>query len=64
MLTISKPLSSAQVRTYHAEEFSNAAQNYYTTGDQIRGHDADFGIMPRVSCAHEAGAVKRLPRPA
>src|SRR5216683_1835853 len=38
MLTISKPLSSAQVRTYHAEEFSNAGQNYYTTGDQIRGH--------------------------
>ena len=47
MLTISKPLSSAQVRTYHAEEFSNAGQNYYTTGDQIRGHDADVLIMPR-----------------
>src|SRR5882762_4793728 len=38
MLTISKPLSPAQVRTYHAEEFSNAAQNYYTTADQICGH--------------------------
>ena len=37
MLTISKPLSAAQVRTYHAEEFSNARDNYYTTGDEIRG---------------------------
>ena len=37
MLTISKPLSAAQVRTYHAEEFSNARQNYYTQGDEIRG---------------------------
>ena len=38
MLTISKPLSAAQVRTYHAEEFSNARENYYTADDQIRGH--------------------------
>ena len=37
MLTISKPLSAAQIRTYHAEEFSNARDNYYTAGDQIRG---------------------------
>ena len=37
MLTISKPLSAAQVRTYHAEEFSNARHNYYTQGDDIRG---------------------------
>src|SRR5207247_4180619 len=37
MLTISKPLSAAQVRTYHAEEFSNARHNYYTSDDQIRG---------------------------
>ena len=37
MLTISKPLSAAQVRTYHAEEFSNARHNYYTKGDEIRG---------------------------
>ena len=32
MLTISKPFSAAQVRTYHAEEFSNARDNYYTAG--------------------------------
>jgi conjugative relaxase-like TrwC/TraI family protein len=36
MLTISKPLSAAQVHTYHAEEFSNARENYYTAGDQVR----------------------------
>ena len=37
MLTISKPLSAAQLRTYHAEEFSNAHDNYYSADDQIRG---------------------------
>jgi hypothetical protein len=37
MLTISKPLSAAQARAYHANEFSNAHENYYTTADQIRG---------------------------
>ena len=36
-MTISKPLSAAQVRTYHAEEFSNARHNYYAQGDDIRG---------------------------
>jgi conjugative relaxase-like TrwC/TraI family protein len=37
MLTISKPLSAAQARAYHHEEFSNAQENYYTEGDRIRG---------------------------
>jgi len=37
VLTISKPLSASQARAYHAEEFSNARENYYTTADQIRG---------------------------
>src|SRR2546427_1311481 len=37
MLTISKPLSASQAQAYHAEEFSNARENYYTRGDQIRG---------------------------
>ena len=37
MLTISKPLSAAQARAYHAEEFGNARENYYTAADQIRG---------------------------
>jgi conjugative relaxase-like TrwC/TraI family protein len=38
MLTLSKPLSAAQVRTYHAEEFASARDNYYTAGEAIRGH--------------------------
>jgi conjugative relaxase-like TrwC/TraI family protein len=37
MLTISKPLSAAQARAYHAEEFGNARENYYTAADRIRG---------------------------
>jgi conjugative relaxase-like TrwC/TraI family protein len=37
MLTISKPLSAGQARTYHQEEFSNAQENYYSEGDRIRG---------------------------
>jgi conjugative relaxase-like TrwC/TraI family protein len=37
MLTISKPLSAGQARRYHAEEFQNARDNYYTEGDVIRG---------------------------
>jgi conjugative relaxase-like TrwC/TraI family protein len=37
MLTISKPLSAGQARGYHAEEFSNSRENYYTEADQIRG---------------------------
>src|SRR6267143_4276019 len=37
MLTISKPLSAGQARAYHAEEFSNARENYYTQGEQILG---------------------------
>jgi conjugative relaxase-like TrwC/TraI family protein len=37
MLTISKPLSAGQARRYHAEEFQNARENYYTERDQIRG---------------------------
>ena len=37
MITISKPITASQAQTYHREEFSNARQNYYTEGDQIRG---------------------------
>src|SRR5437762_11481951 len=37
MLTISKPLSAGQARRYHAEEFQNARDNYYTEGDVVRG---------------------------
>src|SRR5438128_3383399 len=37
MLTISKPLSAGQARRYHAEEFQNARDNYYTEGNVVRG---------------------------
>jgi len=37
MLTISNPLSASQAQAYHAEEFGNARENYYSEGDQIRG---------------------------
>src|SRR5256885_7244866 len=37
MLTISNPLSASQAQAYHAEEFGNARENYYSQGDQIRG---------------------------
>jgi conjugative relaxase-like TrwC/TraI family protein len=37
MLTMSKPLSAAQARSYHAEEFSNAHVNYYARDTVIRG---------------------------
>jgi len=37
MLTISRPLSAGQARRYHAEEFQNVRENYYTEADQIRG---------------------------
>lgn len=37
MLTISKPLSASQARTYHAKEFTAAEQNYWKQGDTIQG---------------------------
>jgi conjugative relaxase-like TrwC/TraI family protein len=37
MLTISKPLSAGQASRYHAEEFGNGRDNYYTAGERIRG---------------------------
>jgi hypothetical protein len=37
MLTISKPLSSTQVQTYHAKEFTAAEQNYWKQEDTIQG---------------------------
>src|SRR6202022_3394990 len=35
MLTLSKPLSAAQARTYHSREFASAEQSYYTRGQAI-----------------------------
>jgi hypothetical protein len=36
MLTISKPLSASQARTYHAREFAAQEQNYWSRDQQ--GH--------------------------
>ncbi|MGH9685779.1 MAG: MobF family relaxase [Candidatus Acidiferrales bacterium] len=57
MLTISNPLSASQSRAYHAEEFANARENYYTQGDQIRGEwhgrlAEQWGLRGQVSEDH------------
>jgi conjugative relaxase-like TrwC/TraI family protein len=43
MLTISKPLSASQARTYHAREFASQQQNYWSP-DQ-RGHSEWWGTL-------------------
>ena len=53
MLTISKPLSAGQARAYHAEEFGNARENYYTEGERITGEwhgrlAAEWGLRGEV----------------
>ena len=60
MLTISKPLSAAQVRTYHAEEFSNARHNYYTADDQIRGAIDTAKGLERAETGHPLRGSERL----
>jgi conjugative relaxase-like TrwC/TraI family protein len=57
MLTISNPLSASQAQAYHAEEFGNARENYYTKGDQIRGEwqgklAKQWGLRGNVSEEH------------
>ena len=57
MLTISNPLSASQAQAYHAEEFANARENYYTKGDQIRGEwhgtlAEQWGLRGQVSEDH------------
>src|ERR1700680_4056743 len=57
MLTISKPLSAGQAQTYHAEEFANARENYYTEADQLRGEwhgrlAEEWGLRGEVREAH------------
>lgn len=37
MLTISKPLSATQARTYHAKEFTVTEQNYWKQNDTVQG---------------------------
>src|SRR5713226_2993379 len=57
MLTISNPLSASQAQAYHAEEFGNARENYYTQGDHIRGEwhgrlAEQWGLRGNVSEEH------------
>src|SRR2546423_7107867 len=59
MLTISKPLSSGQARSYHREEFANAQDNYYTESNHIRGQwhgqlAAQWGLIGEVQEEHFA----------
>ncbi len=59
MLTISKPLSSAQAQQYHQQSFSNAEENYYSQGRTIQGEwhgklAAQWGLEGKVSEEHFA----------
>ena len=59
MLTISKPLSSAQAHSYHRREFSNSQDNYYTEGEKVRGEwhgrlAAQWGLKGEVQEEHFA----------
>jgi conjugative relaxase-like TrwC/TraI family protein len=57
VLTISTPLSAGQARHYHADEFRNARENYYTQGAEVRGEwhgelAGEWGLSGAVSEAH------------
>lgn len=61
MLTISKPLSSSQAKTYHAFEFTSETQSYYQKGGAVEGEwqgqlAGTFGLSGAVS----AGDFARL----
>jgi conjugative relaxase-like TrwC/TraI family protein len=59
MLTISKPLSASQAQTYHAKEFTSAAQNYWKQDDRTLGEwhgklAEEFGLDGAVDAEHFA----------
>jgi len=63
MLTISNPLSASQAQAYHAEEFGNARENYYTQADQICGEwhgrlAAQWGLHGEVREEHFQGLTE------
>jgi conjugative relaxase-like TrwC/TraI family protein len=61
MLTISKPLSASQARTYHAREFASQQQNYWSRDQQ--GHSEWQGRLAQkwnLSGAVEAEHFARL----
>ena len=54
MMTMSKPLSAGQAQRYHAEQFRDAGENYFTEGHEIRGEwdgrlAAEWGLAGEVS---------------
>src|SRR5579864_2406432 len=57
MLTISRPLSARQAANYHAQEFRNSRDNYYTRGEEIQGEwhgrlAQEWGLTGAVSEEH------------
>jgi len=67
MLTISKPLSASQARTYHAKEFTAAEQNYWKQGETIQGEwhgklSEKFGLSGAVG-AEEFARLSEGQRP-
>jgi TrwC relaxase len=61
MLTISKPLSASQARTYHAREFASQQQNYWSRDQQ--GHSEWQGRLAQkwnLGSAVEAEHFARL----
>ena len=56
MLTISKPLSAGQARHYHADEFRNARENYYTQGEEFA---ASGTVRWRANGASQVRSAKR-----
>jgi hypothetical protein len=66
MLTISKPLSASQVRTYHEREFASERQNYWSRDQQ--GHsewqgklDEQWGLEGAVGNEHFARLTEGQP---
>ncbi|MEP7309327.1 MAG: MobF family relaxase [Acidobacteriota bacterium] len=59
MMTMSKALGAGQAKRYHQEQLRNAAENYYSQGQEILGQwdgrlAAAWGLTGAVSAAHFA----------
>src|SRR5271166_1235169 len=57
MLTISKPLSSAQAQSYHKLEFTSDSQNYYKQGDSVKG-EWQGGLATSLGLAGEVAPLE------
>jgi conjugative relaxase-like TrwC/TraI family protein len=54
MLTLSKPLSAGQAKSYHGQEYTSGTQSYYSQGEKIEGEwqgqmAASLGLEGKVS---------------